>query len=109
MTGPNLSHALPNDVVPLAYTLPTYPLQDYSNAEDLTNNRDRYSNDGLSNRLTQHLHGHKAGNSRDLHQEAKETSNDSIASCLQIPDSVNNSKGSLAEFAAEVRAFLGSV
>jgi hypothetical protein len=34
--------------------------------------------------------------------EQKKNTNGSIASYLQIPSSINNSKGSLAEFAAQV-------
>jgi hypothetical protein len=39
----------------------------------------------------------------------KSSSSNAIAPSLQIPSSINDSKGSLAEFAAQVRAFLPHV
>ena len=43
--------------------------------------------------------------SREM-EDQKQKTNSSIATYLQIPSSINNSKGSLAEFAAQVRPHL---
>ena len=64
---------------------------------------------GLENGRSQHLvhqdqsqKHHRAASSKDIMFETRPPGQNMIASSFQIPESVNSSKGSIAEFAAEV-------
>lgn len=56
-----------------------------------------------SNKVRSQAPSSKEGSASESTSEQKKSSNGSIASYLQIPSSINDSKGSLAEFAAQVR------
>jgi hypothetical protein len=56
-----------------------------------------------------HSQRHTASSSRDFGFDTKKSSGNIIASSFRIPESVNSSGGSIAEFAAEVRRRLGIV
>lgn len=80
------------------YSFPHQPYQDVSTMPAVHNG---YSS--MDNANTEPV---QARTSREPSFESKKGgSSDAIASYLQIPSSINDSKGSLAEFAAQVRAF----
>jgi hypothetical protein len=103
MTGLTLKNHYNNGVYPPAQSLSKYSHQDAVSGENSTverNLRDRAQEQlGYTDRSQRH----RASNSRDFGFDTKKSSGNVIASNFRIPESVNNSGGSIAEFAAEVR------
>ena len=86
-------------------TIPTFPpTQPYPTRHPSENSFQQRSSYNSQNNVdySQHSRMNSVGGGSSIGQSQKSASN-LIASHLQIPESVNKSKGSLAEFAAEVR------
>lgn len=104
MTGLTLKNHYNNGVHPSSQSLSKYSHQDAVSGENSTVGRN------LGDRGQEHLsytdrsQRHRASSSRDFGFDTKKSSGNVIASNFRIPESVNNSGGSIAEFAAEVRS-----
>jgi hypothetical protein len=102
MTGLTLKNHYSNGVHPPAQSLSKYPRQDASSVENNTGERN------LVGREQEHLayhdrsQRHRPTTSRDFGFDTKISSGNVIALNFRIPESVNSSGGSIAEFAAEV-------
>jgi hypothetical protein len=99
MTGLTLKNYYNNGVYPPAQSLSRYSHQDaeISSVERTVGDK-RQEQLGYIDRSQRH----RASSSRDFGFDTKKSSGNVIASNFRIPESVNNSGGSIAEFAAEV-------
>lgn len=107
MTGTSLNLHNPNDVASHNYYPPKFSYADYSYMRGQEVRRDHHHDDNFDhhNASTAELSQVRSADwGRENSHAPKNHSNAdyAIASYLQIPASINNSKGSLAEFAAEV-------
>jgi hypothetical protein len=114
MTGVSCNQHSSNDIVsqnyyPSKYSYPTYPSSKGTEAKPYQQNADPYTQSNSS--MADQPRLWSGSRKREDSQGNKDIANSdsTIASYLQIPASINDSKGSLAEFAAEVGSILPSV
>ena len=102
MTGAVLKNNYNNSVHPPTQNRLRYPQQDASNGG--TSNGERKFVGVEQEQLGYHSHPqrHRGNTSRDFGFDTKKSSGNVIASNFRIPESVNSSGGSIAEFATEV-------
>jgi hypothetical protein len=91
-----------NGVHPPAQSLAKYPLQDASSGQNNTGERVRAGREQEQLGYNDRPQRHRQSISRDFGFDTKKSSGNVIASNFRIPESVNSSGGSIAEFAAEV-------
>lgn len=99
MTGVALKNHYNNGVHPLAQSHPRYTRQESVSGETSTEERNLEEHLSYKDRFQKY----RASSSRDFGFDTKKSSGNTIASSFRIPESVNSSGGSIAEFAAEVR------
>jgi len=102
MTGLTLKNHYNSGVHPPAQPFSKYSHQDALSSENSAVERNSGGRD--QEQLVHHdgSHRHRSSASRDFGFDTKKGSSDVIASNFRIPESVNRSGGSIAEFAAEV-------
>ena len=100
MTSVTLKNHYNTGVHPSAQSLSKYSRQDAVSGENSTVERSLGEQLGYTDRSQRH----RVSSSRDFGFDTKKSSGNIIASNFRIPESVNNSGGSIAEFAAEVRS-----
>jgi hypothetical protein len=107
MTGVSLNHHNSNDVVSQSYYPSKFPYPSHATARvaevrpSQQNIKSYTHSNALASDESQLWSGMREWEDRHAAKESK-GSESAIASYLQIPSSINDSKGSLAEFAAEV-------
>lgn len=102
MTGLTLKNHNSNGVSMQAHHLTRYPLNDVSSGGPVTGNQ---TFDGRENGQQRHggnFQAHRAGRSKDYGVDTRKSPANIIAANFRIPESVNSSGGSIAEFAAEI-------
>jgi len=104
MTGLTLKNHYNTGVHPPAQSLSKYSRQDAVSGENGTVERNLGGRGQEPLVYTDRSQRHRVGSSRDFGFDTKKSSGNVIASNFRIPESVNNSGGSIAEFAAEVRS-----
>jgi hypothetical protein len=104
MTGLTLKNHYNNGIHPPAQRLSKYSHQGAVSGENST--VERNLGDRVQEQLsyTDRSQRHRASSSRDFGFDTKKSAGNIIASNFRIPESVNSSGGSIAEFAAEVRS-----
>jgi hypothetical protein len=102
MTGLTLKNHYNNGVHARAQRVAQYPHHDAGSGENGVGERNVAGRD--PDQLVHHdrSHRHRSSASRDFGFDAKNSSSNVIAANFRIPESVNRSGGSMAEFAAEV-------
>jgi hypothetical protein len=103
MTGLTLKNHYHNGVHPPAQSLSKYPHQDALSRANNTGERSLVGREQEQLGYNDRAQRHRASTSRDFGFDTKKSSGNVIASNFRIPESVNSSGGSIAEFAAEVR------
>ena len=103
MTGVTWKNQYNNGVHPPAQTLSRYPHQDALSGENSIEERNIVGSEQELLGYGDRSQRHRASSSRDFGFDTKKSSVNIIASNFRIPESVNSSGGSIAEFAAEVR------
>lgn len=107
MTGLTLKNHCSNGVHPPAQSLPKYPHQDASSGGNKTGERNRVDREQEQLGYNNHSQRHRPSTSRDFGFDTKMSTGNVIASNFRIPESINSSGGSIAEFAAEVGLLAG--
>jgi hypothetical protein len=103
MTGLTLKNHYNNGVHPPAPSHARYPHQNAVAGENNPGERNSADREQEQLGYNDRSHRHRASSSRDFGFSTKKSSGNIIASNFRIPESVNSSGGSIAEFAAEVR------
>jgi hypothetical protein len=103
MTGLALKNYYSNGVHPPAQSLSKYPHQDALSGENNTGERGLLGREQEQLGYNDRSQRHRSSTSRDFGFDTKKSSGNVIALNFRIPESVNSSGGSIAEFAAEVR------
>ena len=104
MTGLTLKNHYNTGVHPPAQSLSKYSHQDAVSGGNSTVERNLGDRGREQLGYTDRSQRHRVSSSRDFGFDTKKSSGNIIASNFRIPESVNNSGGSIAEFAAEVRS-----
>lgn len=91
-----------DESIPQSYPPIQLPFHDGANGRAATHLQNKPDNYGVMSLRNEGEGWNERLEDPDVVSEQQGTADDSIASYLQIPESVNKSKGSLAEFAAEV-------
>jgi hypothetical protein len=102
MTGLTLKNHYNNGVHPPAQSFAKYPHQDALSGENSAGERNLAGRDQEQLVHNDRSQRHRSSASRDFGFDAKKSSSNIIAANFRIPESVNRSGGSIAEFAAEV-------
>jgi len=103
MNGVTLRQQPSHNTTSQPYQPSRFPLHNVPNNSHPPHQRDGLHHPGDMQVRTNGFNSeHRAQGSQDRDVSASKNNTNSIASHLQIPESVNKSKGSLAEFAAEV-------
>jgi hypothetical protein len=103
MTGLTLKNHYNNGVHPPAQSFSTYSHQDALSGENGAGEGKPAGRDQDQLVYKDDSQRHRSSASRDFGFDTKKSSSNVIASNFRIPESVNKSGGSIAEFAAEVR------
>ena len=103
MTGAILKNNYNNSVHPPTQNRSRYPQPDAPNGENRLGERKLVGTEQEQLGYHSHFQRHRGNTSRDFGFDTKKSSGNIIASNFRIPESVNSSGGSIAEFATEVR------